>query len=305
MSETADKSIRVRNVVIGTVVVAVIVATVLLWRQSREEPERGSTPSPAADPGAATPVAPEDGAGRGPGETAAPVDAERVWTELTGEPPRWPSDFSTPASCEGVRNDLARICAALDVRAPALREHGGACTLIEQLGAELAAAPPDLSSELRSYDALLRNVFHLFRIAGRERMRVIRRALAEQDLAEPAALALYRWAISQERCSRSDLHPVSSEALYAYAGFLFNTLGGQAYLRRRSPRVEALACFYGLQVLDGAIRGGHNPHGLDPRPEIPRCRDLVALQDFVFADRYGAELEEMSRRWKTREAGEP
>jgi hypothetical protein len=197
---------------------------------------------------------------------------------------------------------LARICAALDVRAPALREHGGACTLIEQLGSELAAAPPDLSSELRSYDVLLRNVFHLFRVAGRERMQVMRRALAEQDLAEPAAIALYRWAISHQRCSGSDSQSVSSEALYAYAGFFFNTLGGQAYLRRRSPRVEALACFYGLHALDGAIRAGHNPYGLDPRPEIPRCRDLVALQGFVFSDRYLAELDEMSARWKARDA---
>ena len=37
-------------------------------------------------------------------------------------------------------------------------------------------------------------------------------------------------------------------ALYDYAGFFFNTLGGQAYLRRRTPRVESLVCFYALQV---------------------------------------------------------
>jgi hypothetical protein len=98
---------------------------------------------------------------------------------------------------------------------------------------------------------------------------------------------------------------VSRATLYAYAGFFFNTLGGQAYLRRRSPRIEALACFYGLEALDGAIRAGHNPYGLDPRPEIPRCRDLVATQEFVFSERYVAELDAISRRWEDREAEGP
>jgi hypothetical protein len=305
MSATSDKSMRVRNIVVGIVVVAVLAALVWFWRQGREAPQGTSQPSPIAEQEATDAEMPDDGAAPATSAPAASLDTLRLWTELAGEPPQWPADFSEPESCEGVRNELARICAALDVRAPALREHGGACTLIEQLGSELAAAPPDLSSELRSYDTLLRNVFHLFRVAGRERMQAIRRALAEQDLAEPAALALYRWAISHERCARSDAQPVSGEALYAYAGFIFNTLGGQAYLRRRSPRVEALACFYGLQALDGAIHAGHNPDGLDPRPEIPRCRDLVAQQGFVFADRYVAELEEMSRRWKARDFAGP
>lgn len=300
MNAASEKSMRVRNIVIGVVVVAVLVALALLWRQSRQPPESASQLSPVAAEGVATAEMPDDGATPETNAPATPVDAVELWTELTGESPRWPADFSAPESCAGVRNDLARVCAALDVRAPTLREYGGACTLIEQLGSELAAAPPDLSSELRSYDTLLRNVFHLFRVAGRERMQAVRRALEEQDLAEPAALALYRWAISHERCSGSDSHPVTEEALYAYAGFLFNTLGGQAYLRRRSPRVEALACFYGLQALDRAIQAGHNPEGLDPRPEISRCRDLIAVQGFVFSDQYVAELEEMSRRWKGR-----
>jgi hypothetical protein len=195
---------------------------------------------------------------------------------------------------------LGRICATLEARTPALREFGGACALIEQLGPELAANPPDLSSELSSYDTLLGNVFHVFRVAGRGRMRVMRRAVAERDLAEPGALALFRWAISHDRCSGARSRPVGRDALYSYAGFLFNTLGGQAYLRRRSPRIEALACFYGLQVLDAAIRDGHNPQGLDPRSEIPRCRELVGAQRFVFTEQYVAALDEMSRRWETR-----
>ena len=53
-------------------------------------------------------------------------------------------------------------------------------------------------------------------------------------------------------------------------------------------------------ALDGAIRSGHNPQGLDPRPEIPRCRELVASPHLVFSERYVAELDAMAQRWETR-----
>jgi hypothetical protein len=297
MSDTSDTSIRVRNVVIGLVVVAAVAISAVMWMRSKVDPDDVSSPLPASDPHAEAALTPADRDDAAPGERMDADEAARSWSEAMGRPPRWPENLSSPGNCDDVRQDLARICAAFDARAPALRQHGGACAMIEQLGQELVAAPPDLSSELRSYDTLLQNVFHLFRVAGRERMQAARRALAQEELAEPAALALYRWAISHERCSASRSLTVRGDALYAYAGFLFNTLGGQAYLRRRSPRIEALACFYGLQVLEHAIRSGHNPQGLDPRPEIPRCRALVASQDLVFSDRYVAELDAMARRW--------
>jgi hypothetical protein len=300
MRDTSDTSIRVRNVVIGLVVVAAVAISAVMWMRSREGPGDASSPVATTDSRVETAVTPADRDDAAVGERTDADETARAWSEAMGRPPQWPENLSSPGSCEEVRQDLALICAAYDARVPALRQHGGACAAIEQLGQELVAAPPDLSSELRSYDTLLQNVFHLFRVAGRDGMEAARRALAEEALAEPAALALYRWAISHERCSASRSLTVKSETLYAYAGFLFNTLGGQAYLRRRSPRVEALACFYGLQVLERSIRSGHNPQGLDPRPEIPRCRALVASQDLVFADRYVTELDAMARRWEER-----
>jgi hypothetical protein len=293
-----DRSIVIRNVLIGLVALAIVVVLGLVWWKSREQTADSLPASEVAAEQSETfpPAPPEE---RAEAEPVADAAAHR-WRELTGQDPVWPEALSEPASCEEVQADLARICVALDVRAPELREHGGACTLIEQLGTELAAAPPDLAPELRDYDTIVKNVFHLFRVAGRARMQVMRRALAEDDLVEPAALALYRWAVSQERCVRSDGPKLRRGELYAYAGFAFNTLGGQAYLRRRSPTVEGLACFYGLSALDSVIRAGHNPAGLDPRREIPRCRELVASQPLVFSERYVAELDAMARRWKSR-----
>ena len=297
MSAAPDRSILVRNVAIGVALVAVVVVLVVFWRQGRLGPREttqdeasvaldAETGSPAERP------SPEPAADLVP--SGGPAAA---WVELSGAPPVWPEDLSAVQSCEEINQEVSRVCAALDVRAPALRGAGGACALLEQLAGELAANPPDLSSELRSYDTMLGNVFHLFRVAGRERMKLLQRALVEEEIAEPAALALYRWAIHHRRCGRGK-QKLDTAARYAYAGFLFNTMGGQAYLRRRSPRVEALACFYALQVLDGAIRDGHNPQGLDPRPEISRCRELALSQPLLFSEKYAEELDEMASRWK-------
>jgi len=294
MSGSSDSSISNRNWIIVLVVLVIVVVVAILW--GRDRFGKDAAPALVVDSAPAT-RAPDLAAVEDP----APLGrAGRRWAEITGETPVWPEDFAAPASCDAVQNELARICVAIDLRIPELGRQGGSCTLIEQMGSELAAAPPDLSSELRSYETLLQNVFHLFRVAGRERLGFARRVLAEEDLAEPAALTLYRWAVSHERCSRTGRDALGRSSLYAYSGFLFNTLGGQAYLRRRSPRVEALVCFFGLEALDGAIREGHNPQGLDPRPEIPRCRELVAASDFVFEERYLAQLDAMSARWDKR-----
>ena len=117
----------------------------------------------------------------------------------------WPEDFAAPAKAATCRAKRAGADLRRDrpAASPELRRHGGSCSLIEQLGAELAAAPPDLSSELRSYETLLQNVFHLFRVAGRERLGV--RAAGPRRggsgrAGGAGALSLGRQ--SHERCSR-------------------------------------------------------------------------------------------------------
>ena len=282
---------RTRNTIIGVILLIVVAIAAWFWW-------RGGQPEPTPVPAGPTPVAAPEAE---PAEQEAAADEDdrrRAWIDLLGAPPLLPANLDAVESCDVVRNDVARICAALDSRAPELRSEGGACALLEQLGAELAANPPDIASELSSYDTMLANVFHLFRVAGRERIGALRGLLAERDLAEPAALTLYRWASHHRRCAPDEGPHIVGGTLYAYAGFLFNTMGGQAYLRRRSPQVEALACFYALQALDRSVRQGHNPEGIDPRPEFPRCRELVASEGLLLGERYVEELDAMASRWE-------
>jgi hypothetical protein len=229
-----------------------------------------------------------DGAGTVGEDEPAPSDqarAERRWEALTGQPPVWPEDLTNPQNCEEVEADLARICSLLDQRdyvrevAPA----AGACGLLRTVAEELAARPPDISS------------------IGRERLDLLRRIQwEEQELAEPAAMALYRWAVSREGCARSGTTTLRPEPLYDYAGFFFTTMGGQAYLRRRAPRIEALASLYALLIVDRAQQSGLNPAGVDPRPEIQRVRALIEAESLVFREHYLIMLDQMADRWKER-----
>ena len=118
----------------------------------------------------------------------------------------------------------------------------------------------------------------------------------QSRLAEPLALDLYRWLRAGESCP-NDRQPPSAEAQYEYAAFLLQTIGGQAYLRRRTPRLESLTSFYALLLADAAIADGYNPHGLDLRREIARSRALMEMQPLVFRNQYLRVLEDLDRRW--------
>lgn len=275
----------------GWWVAALIGALLLVWLAwSQGDRLRGLlSGSEAPDPAPA---------GSSPAVAAQAPARETPTADWFGRTPRWPADFTDPQSCEAVESELARICAALD---RAAEGEEGTCAMISEVAAELAQNPPVLSSELKSYAAILSNAFHLFRVLGRDRVDLLRARLSEQDeLSEPVAMALYRWLITRERCARSGGSPIGIDALYAYSGFLFRTLGGQAYLRRRTPRTEALASFYALLILDRAQERNHNPQGLDPRAEILRTRSLLQTQPLVFADGYRNVLDEMEARWRRR-----
>jgi hypothetical protein len=253
------------------------------------------------DPGAQLPMIVEEVA---PSAEAREIaERERAWTELNGAPPVWPENLTAPPSCEDVESDLLAVCRELDSR-PYVRERlttGGICTLLRQVGEELAANPPVLTSELGSYATIVANVFHLSRTLGLRRVELLRDAvIQEPELREPAAMALYRWSITRRVCAERTA--IRREPIYDYSAFLLTTIGGQAYLRRRSADVEALASFYSLLTLDRAIEDGYNPHGVDPRPSIRRCRELIEGRPLVFRDGYLGILDEMEQRWAARES---
>lgn len=307
----SPRQVSVKTLAIWGLVVVLIVVW-LVWWQSDALLQRVCRPLLAeAEQRAAaleaTRPAPGGEAPERAAEAVAEVERlaelERRWTALRGGEPVWPDDLSSPEDCDAVHQEMLALCREVDAL-PEIRDRlssGSICGLVRQAAEQLAAHPPELSSELRSYAAILANVFHLSRTLGRKQVELLRDAMAaDAVLDEPGAMILYRWVVSREKCAQGTA--IRPERLYEYAGFLLHTVGGQAYLRRRSPEVEGLASFYALMILDRAIEEGFNPQGYDPRPEISRCRKLLESQPLVFRDRYVALLDDMNRRWEAKGA---
>ena len=281
------------------VVLVLAVAGFLGWQWLGGTRDDGEAAPRSSDPATEPPAATE------PGASSALTPLEKSWQEATGRDPVWPENFDRPTDCAAVIADLRATCERLDTR-PAIADRvaaqGGSLALLTGAALDLEQRLPVVEGELARHEAVLANVSHLFRVLGERRVRVLLDVVGEDDLLEPVALDLFRWARVRERCEEMEtpLGP-GFEAQYEYASFLIQTVGGQAYLRRRAPRVEALATFYALLVLDDAVDRGHNPHGVDLRRETVRVRQLLeGAGDLVFRDRYLEIVREMERRWRTR-----
>lgn len=242
-----------------------------------------------------------------PAAVEGPSEALRRWTELTGSSPQWPQDLLRPASCTEAEEDFRFFCQELD-RRPYLQDRlppGGSFNLFTSLARQLSAHPPVASGELRLPEAIVGNVFHLFRVAGKEPLGLLKSImLQEQALAEPAAIVIYRYLVAQDRCWKEN--SISPRlALEDYAAFFLNTLGGQGYLRRLPPRLSGLAGFYALVILDEAVLAGRNPHGIDLRNHLAFYKGLIGSQEFIFKDRYLETLSNIEARWKDLSKPEP
>lgn len=309
MENSQRKETRWARIAPFLVVLAVVAILIVWyfgpWGPTSEEGEPAA--SAGSESGAATDSA-------GPAGTAAPSEvppeetddtafARRDWERALGPVPSWPENLLEPGSCSDLGAEIDAFCTLLDSR-PSFREaapEGGSCALISAAGSALAARPPVVARELRDPERFLANAFHLFRVLGEERMHLMSRVLREEEaLAEPLAFHLFRWAASRSRCGEGAERALASPVLYDYGVFLLRSMGGQAYLRRRVPRVEALATFYALVVLDDAVGRGHDPEGIDLLRDIRRSHQMLSEQDLVFRGRYLDLLDEMDERWSAR-----
>ena len=235
-----------------------------------------------------------------PAETAPSMtDLEQAWTTASGTPPEWREDLESPSDCGRVVSELKALAGRLDhrnyVQNWELPE--GVYGLLTGSALDLAGNRPRVTGELNRLDTVLANVSHGYLVLGRSRLeRILRLIREEPDMVEPMAMALFRWLRVRDRCGDPQDRGPGVHAQYDYAAFLLNSLGGQAYLRRRPARIEALAGFYVLLILDRSIEEGYNPYGLDPGRDIVRYRQMLIGQDLVFGNRYREMLGELERR---------
>jgi len=276
------------------IIAAVAILAVLVWMNREPWFGVGGRSIPGQDP------ARDDAASlHQPDPAAAMTDLEQAWTRTTGGPPVWPSELAAPSDCAEAVSDLAALARRLDQRVYVQNWSlpDGVYGLLTGSALDLGNNRPQVTGELTRLDNVLANVSHGYLVLGRQRLeRILRLIQEEPEMVEPMAMALFRWVRVRDRCGDPADRGPAVHAQYDYAAFALNSLGGQAYLRRRPARIEALAGFYALLILDRSIEEGYNPYGLDPAGEVRRYDQMLAGQNLLFGDRYREMLRQVGSR---------
>ena len=147
--------------------------------------------------------------------------------------------------------------------------------LFEEIAAKLSANPPTNVGEMENLYSLVKNVTHFYRVLGKDRIDLIKEILnSESAVLEPALAVMFTWlTVCNDTPNGVNVQP-DLGALYQYACFFLNTLGGRSYLLRRESKVRMLVNYYCLLTLDMANDAKLNSYGLDIRPYL----------DYVFYD---------------------
>jgi hypothetical protein len=156
----------------------------------------------------------------------------------------------------------------------------------------LSLDPPLPAGEGFSYDMIIQNIYHFYRILGLKDLKLIKSiADNEADSMEVNLALFYKWLMSGERCGGRDGLPPKLDTLYRYAGYLINSIGGRAYLFRRETRLRLLVHYYCILIIHEADRRKLNNFGIDITPYLePLADEMENYQLLYFRREYAGKL---------------
>lgn len=166
------------------------------------------------------------------------------------------------------------------------------------LTAKLAAKRPAVVRETDDLYTVLANTVHLFRVLGRDNLRLVKTILEQENMEEVAA-GLYAGAISG-RCPGAGLNlEIPFETAYEYAGFFLNTMGGRAYLFRRDAKTRLVASYYAALVIDEANSRNLNTYGIDLAGILPGLlQEIETNSQLARKEEYLAKLRELTAKYR-------
>lgn len=216
-----------------------------------------------------------------------------------------PRDASQPTSApapEEIERQILAFFAYLDeqdyVRAYQLE--AGAYHQYTLAVEALAQSTPRITGEQESLYATVRNVAHFYRTLGKQRVALIREILArENEIIESVMRMFFLWYAGDYGDKEKIKGRPDPATMYAYAGYLLNTLGGRSYLMRRDPKVRTLTYYYCVLTIDRANDAQLNSAGIDIRPHVKSVYADIANQiGFIYQKQYLAELEKLMAKYK-------
>ena len=157
--------------------------------------------------------------------------------------------------------------------------------------------PPVPAGEGLDPRLMAKNIFYFFRVLDDTDLRLIQDIINhEGDTLELNLKIFYKWLMLGDQCPDPDKIRPSFKVAYAISGFFINTIGGKAYLFRRSPQLRQLVNYYALLILHEADKRGKNMYGIDILPDLRlvieemRANTNLSLQP-EYMDRLKAMLE--------------
>jgi cell division protein FtsB len=161
---------------------------------------------------------------------------------------------------------------------------------------KISEKPPLLVNETESLSAMFMNIAHFYRLLGVE-LSLIRDVLSyEGEDMESTMRDFFMW-YTHSNNSGLKGRP-SQQALYEYAGFFLNTIGGRTYLMRRDSKIRILTSYYSLLILDMANDTKQNPYGIDIRPYIRLVYgDISGKSGFMFYSEYVKRLTRLKDKY--------
>lgn len=129
--------------------------------------------------------------------------------------------------------------------------------------------PPQVARETDDLYTILKNTAHFFRISGKDNILMLKGILDSERGSLEKVLADYYFLISCPDCSDTPyVLNVDPNALYEYACFFLNTMGGRLYLFRRDALSRMVVTYYAILLVDQANERNNNRYGIDLKPAI-------------------------------------
>ena len=133
---------------------------------------------------------------------------------------------------------------------------------------KLSSHPPVVSGEADKLFIRESIMAHFYRVIGRKDIALVKDILShEGERFERAMEVFYQWGLGEVE-NKSGTIEADMNALYDYAAFFLNTLGGKAYLLRRESQVRILLTYYSVLILDRAQRENPDRYRVDILPHV-------------------------------------
>lgn len=226
---------------------------------------------------------------------------EKKLSEIFGEKSNYLS-YDTKVDCKALEAQIVTFFKYLGNQAymAPYKDRGGPRSLYHEAIGALSSAPPMLSGEMEDLISLIRNVTHLYRLLGKERIDIIKNMLKnETDIIESVLAIFYIYSLPENRCKDRVVHVPTLETLYQYSGYFLNTLAGRSCLLRRNSKMRVLLTYYSVLVLDRANDEMLNPFGIDIRPFIDiSFYEISNLRALVYQKQYVVELDRLREKYE-------